>query len=99
MNDKQVEYEEYYKAIEDSSKAITLDPDDAAAFFKRGVAYLAIGRTDLALKDWSTAIELNPNNVAALMSRGHLYAHLADCEQALQDLHLVIELEGNHELG
>ena len=93
MNDKQVEYEEYYKAIEDSSKAIALDPDDAAAFLKRGVAYQGLGWTDLAVKDWSTAIELNPNNVAALMSRGHSYAHLAEYEQAIRDWSRALGLE------
>ena len=32
MNNKLVEYKDYYRAIEGSSNAITLEPDNAAAF-------------------------------------------------------------------
>ena len=73
MNDKLVEYEEYYKAIEDSSKAITLDPDNAAAFYRRGVAYRCLARSLRALQDFNRVIELRPDNAAAFYSRGEIH--------------------------
>ena len=58
MNDKQVEYEEYYKAIEDSSTAIELNPNNARALKSRGHCYAHLAEYERAIKDWSRAFEV-----------------------------------------
>ena len=61
MNNKQVEHKDYYRAIEDSSQAITLEPDNAAAFYRRAVAYRDLGQPLRALQDLTRVIPLSPD--------------------------------------
>ena len=62
MNDKQVEYEEYYKAIEDSSTAIELNPNNVAALMSRGHLYAHLADCEQALQDLHLVIELEGNH-------------------------------------
>lgn len=61
----------YEKAITDFTKASELNPDDAAAFNNRGLAY-AKGFNDYerAIADFTTAIEVNPQFAEAYENRG-----------------------------
>lgn len=45
------------------NKAIEENPDDADTLYKRGTAYLAIGKLDNAISDLSRAIELQPQDL------------------------------------
>ena len=58
MNDKQVEYEEYYKAIEDWNTAIELNPNNARALKSRGHSYAHLAEYERAIRDWNRAFEL-----------------------------------------
>ncbi len=47
--------------MQDSDEAIRLDPQDAHAYFNRGVVYQNLGRQELANQDFDTANRLNPS--------------------------------------
>jgi tetratricopeptide (TPR) repeat protein len=57
-------------AIADYTRAIGIDPQNAAAFNNRGNAYDAQGELDKARGDFDRAIELNANMLDAYMNRG-----------------------------
>ena len=75
------EYEagNYEKAAEYFTKAIEQDPNNAVAYYNRGLAYTEIGKkkridpNEKAIADFSKAIELNPNFADAYYNRGLLY--------------------------
>ena len=49
---------DYQKAIEQYDEAIRLDPQDALAYYNRGVAYDNLGKTIEAERDFAKAKEL-----------------------------------------
>ena len=53
------------RKIEEYSKAIALDPQDAVAYYNRGIAYYDKGDLDRAIADYDQAIALDPQDVAA----------------------------------
>ena len=55
----------YDKAIADYSEAVRIDPNNAKAYYDRGLAYRSNGKRDKAIADFSEAIRLDPNNAAA----------------------------------
>src|SRR5262245_60670466 len=52
---------QYTRASQDFAQAIERNPNDAEAFFKRGVAYGRKGQYDNALDDFDQVIRLKPN--------------------------------------
>ena len=50
------------KALADFTKAIELDPKDAAAWDYRGVVYYELKQWDKAIADYTKTIELDPKN-------------------------------------
>jgi tetratricopeptide (TPR) repeat protein len=71
--DRHFKYEEYNSAISCYKKAIGLAPHNAAAYFKRGMAYNALGDLEPAVADVTTAIGLDPANFQYYYARGFLY--------------------------
>ena len=63
----------YDKAIEDFSRAICLDPNDAIVYIKIGDIYRKKGMRDRAIADYSIAIAVNPNLAVAYNKRGIAY--------------------------
>ncbi|RAL38912.1 hypothetical protein DM860_015273 [Cuscuta australis] len=53
---------EYGPAVHDASKAIEVDPKYAKGYYRRGDAYLAMGKFEDALKDFQQANRLCPND-------------------------------------
>ena len=56
---------EYRQAVEVLTKAIELEPADAAIYVNRGAAYAALAQYGLAIADYDQAIELDPDNMTA----------------------------------
>lgn len=84
------------EALHDYSKAISLDPNYAALYVRRGDMYFDSNRPAnlrLALQDYSKAIELSPGTAAYLLSRGAVYASLNMFVNALEDLDAAARLE------
>ncbi|MDI6751771.1 MAG: tetratricopeptide repeat protein, partial [bacterium] len=69
-----------------------LDPEDADAYYNRGVVYDDIGDYDLAIKDFTQAIKLDLKNAAAYNSRGLAYDDKGDDDLAIKDFTQAIEL-------
>ncbi len=73
-------------------EAIRLNPNYAAAFLSRGLAYGSKGQYDGAIENFDQAIRLNPNLAAAFFnpgtsstwSRANLTAPFQDYDEAIQ---------------
>lgn len=84
---------EYNEAIVDISQAIELNPNDARAYYSRGVAYLlSQNNDDAAIADFDRAAELDPNLFYVYLTRSMLYLKIKDYPRAIADYSHVIEL-------
>lgn len=82
-------------AIRDYTLCINLDPNDADAYYNRGICYNQSKQYEQSIKDYDKVIELNPHHTLAHNNRGNSYVSLGKIEQALQDYHKAIELDPN----
>ncbi|KAL9241271.1 hypothetical protein vseg_015401 [Gypsophila vaccaria] len=71
--------EEYGSAIQDATKAIEVDPKYSKGYYRRGAAYLAMGKFKEALKDFQQVKRLCPNDPDAARK-------LKECEKAVMKL-------------
>lgn len=65
--------------------AIARDPKNYLTFFKRGAAYLSLGRTAQAQHDFDRVLELKPGFEGALLQRAKIRARKADWAAARSD--------------
>jgi tetratricopeptide (TPR) repeat protein len=79
-----LEPKNYQRAVGSFSRSIDIWPRISDAFYERGIAYRAMGKTDLALADFDKAIELNPNMDRAYASRGLIYRERGDIRGAVE---------------
>ena len=73
------ELKDYVSAIANYNKAIELNPNDADAYYDRGMAKVNLKEYYSAIPDFHKAIELNNNYVGS-------YAAIAICKKALGDM-------------
>ena len=85
----------YEEAIEEYSKAIELDPNDAIHFRSRGNSKYFLSRYEEAIEDYNRAIELDPNDAIQFRSRGLSKHNLGRYEEAIEDYNKAIELKPN----
>ncbi|XP_075079414.1 serine/threonine-protein phosphatase 5-like isoform X1 [Nicotiana tabacum] len=71
--------EEYGSAIQDATRAIETDPKYSKGYYRRGAAYLAMGKFKDALKDFQQVKKLCPNDPDATKK-------LKECEKAVMKL-------------
>jgi tetratricopeptide (TPR) repeat protein len=71
--------------IEGCSKIIQRNPNDAAVYHNRGVAYGLAGDVESAIVDYTKVIEIEPNNATAYENRGRAYASKGDLTHAVAD--------------
>ncbi|KAJ8626724.1 hypothetical protein MRB53_020031 [Persea americana] len=71
--------EEYGSAIQDATKAIEIDPKYSKGYYRRGAAYLAMGKLKEALKDFQQVKKISPNDPDAAKK-------LKECEKAVLKL-------------
>ena len=74
-------------------KLVFLSPDDAYAYFGRGIALADLGRHDDALREFDAAISLDPEDADFYRQRGLARAKVGDHDGASQDLGQAAELE------
>ena len=86
-------------AIAAYSRAISLEPGLAEAYYGRGLARQDAGETDLAIADFTKAIEERPDFVDALNARGLAYLLKCDYARTRSDLQEVIKLDPHGETG
>jgi Flp pilus assembly protein TadD len=79
-------------ALADLNKAIAIDPNDAKAYYNRGVLYHEQGKLELALVDYNKAIALNPNLAEAYINSSVTYVKMGNTEAAKTNLQKAQEL-------
>ncbi|CAI6339039.1 unnamed protein product [Periconia digitata] len=65
--------------------AIARDPRNYLTFFRRGAAYLSLGRTNQAQQDFEKVLELKPGFEGALVQRAKIRARKAEWAAARMD--------------
>jgi tetratricopeptide (TPR) repeat protein len=89
-------FENYKRSVADDCKnsaALRTDPNDASAFYNRGVAYSAKGDKDRAIADYSEAIRLDPGYALAFNQRGNAHSAKGDNDRAIADYSDAIRLD------
>ncbi len=87
------------EAIKHYTNAISLQPAKhmlVRAYNKRGNAYEALKKDDLAIEDYSRAIDINPDDADAYFYRGFTYRLKRDYEKAIKDYNKAIKLKPDH---
>ncbi len=85
--------ERWREAETDLSKALSLEPERAAAYVFRATARRMENKLDLALEDLQLALALGPKDPAALLERGILYRLKEKPDLARTDWLAVLALE------
>jgi tetratricopeptide (TPR) repeat protein len=91
-----IKKKDYDAAIRDSSEAIRLDPNYAAAYYYRGIAYGIMKVHDKAIADYTEAIRLGPNFAPAYSNRGLAFNNKKEYDQAIVDYTEAIRLDPNY---
>ena len=81
--------------IRELDRVIEQNPDDADAYFKRGLAYAQKSRYGDAIKDFDQVIRLNPKDSEALNNRCWARAMVGDLQVALKDCNESLRLKPN----
>jgi tetratricopeptide (TPR) repeat protein len=87
------------EAIAACTRALSLNPYDAAAYNNRGVAYEHKSDYDRAIADLDQAIRLDPTKAVGYSNRGMAYGFKGDYNRAFADLDQAIRLEPNLSLA
>ena len=90
------EKEELLKKIEEYTKKIEKEPNNASNYYNRGFTYFLLKKYEEAINDYNKAIELNPNNASYYFSRGSNYYFLNRYNEAIEDYSKAIELDPNN---
>jgi hypothetical protein len=72
-------------AIDDFSKAISLNPNHVLVYNDRGATYLAMKKYEQALNDFNKALEINPKFARPYLGRALTYDGLNNASAALAD--------------
>jgi tetratricopeptide (TPR) repeat protein len=87
---------DYDKAIADLDATIRQNPNSAAAYFSRGLAYSGKDDFSHAIADLNRAIQLNPNNADAYLLRGSALAISGDGpDKVITELNEAVRLNPN----
>ena len=87
---------QYSEAIQDFTKVIGLNPDDAETYYFRGFTYFNQGKHDHAIKDFTKAIELNPDDAETYHFRGFTHYSKGCYNHAIEDFTKAIELNPDY---
>ena len=83
---------QYDNAIIDYDTAIQLKPDDAIAYYNRGIAKFNLGQYIAAISNYDEALRLKPDYTKVYVDRGVAKANLGRDWEAKQDLHTALRL-------
>jgi tetratricopeptide (TPR) repeat protein len=84
---------DYPGAIHSYTRAISLRPNYAPAFYNRGMAQQDLEHPELAIQNYSEAIRLAPDMVPAYSARGVCLARLHRDQEAFADFQKALELK------
>ena len=80
------------RAIEELDEAIRLDPQDAGAYHKRGIAYHQLGQYKQAIQELDEAIRLDPQESEKYRDRAVVHRALGELQKAVEDFGEAIRL-------
>jgi tetratricopeptide (TPR) repeat protein len=80
-------------AIEDFSRAISMDPEDSESYFYRGKIYYRQKKWENAESDFSGAIDIEPENPDYYLARGQSRYVSQSLEAAVADFTVTISLD------
>lgn len=83
-------------AIAEFTQAIQAQPDFAAAYYQRGLAYFNLGNAPQAILDYANAIRLDPTNASYYFGRGLAYLTQSNLREALSDANQAVRLRPDH---
>ena len=83
----------YKRAIKDATAALELDPNNANAYYWRGITQFLIDKHQESINDLNKAISLSPEFSDAYLYRGASKCHIDDIEAGMEDLNTAIELK------
>jgi Flp pilus assembly protein TadD/V8-like Glu-specific endopeptidase len=86
----------YAQAISQFDRAIQIDPQEATAYYYRGLCKQNLQDLPAALADLNQAIQLNGNNAFFYMFRGGLFANLKDVAKMEADLNKAVQIDPNN---
>jgi tetratricopeptide (TPR) repeat protein len=75
---------------------VKIDPNDAAAYDKRGIAYYNKWEYDKAIANYTQVISINPNNASTYYNRGTAYSASGDYDRAIEDYTQAISINPNY---
>jgi tetratricopeptide (TPR) repeat protein len=87
--------EEAAQIVEQTTRAIETNPDDADAHHQRGHALYRLKRFDDAIADFTAALKASPNDAHLLVSRGSAAARLSRLDEAIADCEAALRLKLN----
>jgi tetratricopeptide (TPR) repeat protein len=90
------ESRDYYGAIEDFNKILSLDPKYTVAYAYRGHSKVNIKDYTGAIEDFNKAVELNPKFDAAYVDRGRAKSLSGDYKGAISDFTKAIDISPNY---
>jgi serine/threonine-protein kinase len=82
----------YTDEIKKYDEAIQLNPQDASAYYNRGLAKYNLGNNEEAIQDYDEAIRLNPEFTNAYFNRGLAYYTLENYQEAIPNYDQAIQL-------
>jgi tetratricopeptide (TPR) repeat protein len=88
---------DYNKAIEDSSRAIRIEPNSAVTYVIRARAYFEIGDLDKAIADSTQAIRRDRNNIGAYTIRSSAYVEKGEIDKAVTDWKAILKINPNYD--
>ena len=80
-------------AISDYTQAIQLEPNDANAYFRRGLIHSTKRSYECAIADFDRVIELKPNYVIAYVFRAFAHHERGEFVSAIEDCNRAIEID------
>lgn len=92
-----VRRQEFKTAIEDATKAISIDPQYAFSYRARAEAGIGLGDWKEVLEDCNKALALDPNNGDAYILRGCYYSHSGATEAAEADWKKASAIDPNNQ--
>lgn len=76
--------ESFNRAKEYFSKILELEPSSGEALFHRGLVYLELGESDLAIDDLSNAVKINPEDKEGYCNLAGIFLDKGDLQKALE---------------
>ncbi|WP_016752172.1 tetratricopeptide repeat protein [Leptospira kirschneri] len=85
----------YLNSIEEYSNYLKLVPEDASAYYNRGVVHYTLKRYNDAVRDFEKAVEIDPSKTYAFLYKGYAYEMISDCKRAVENFEKAVSLGEN----